>query len=117
MVKRIGRLSKATHRLAQREGTRYAEDALVIYVRRDGTTVPRLSVSVGRQFGGAVDRNRLRRKVRAACQQQWRLFPARMDLVVIPRAPAATMTVAELEAVLARLFGNLGRGHARAREA
>jgi RNase P protein component len=40
-----------------------------------------------------------------------------MDLVVIPRAPAATMTVAELEAVLARLFGNLGRGHARAREA
>ena len=116
MAKRIGRLTKLTHRIAQRQGARYAEDALVIYVRRDGATLPRLGISVGRQFGGAVDRNRLRRKVRAACLQQWRLLPARADLVVIPRAPAATMTVAELEAVLARLLENLGRGNARAEE-
>ncbi len=89
---------------------------MVIYARRDGASVPRLGVSVSRQFGGAVDRNRLRRKVRAACQQQWRLLPAGMDLVVVPRAPAVSMTVAELEAVLARLLENLGRGNARAKE-
>lgn len=72
----------------------------------------RVGFVCGRRFGGAVDRNRCRRIMRAAWAQLLPRVRAGFDVVVIARAPALTATsreaATELEDALQRL-GALAR--------
>ncbi len=113
VAKAFGRLSGREHRAAYREGTRYANEFLVIYARPSRLTVPRVGVSVSKVFGGAVRRNRVKRKVREACYRQREVLPAGVDLVVIPLAPAADTTVSGLADALGRLLTTVEIGQER----
>ncbi len=113
-----GRLSRsADFDRVFREGRSYATRHLVLHAfpRAPGTAGedagrvdprPRLGVSVGRRVGGAVERNRVRRRLKAACYSVLPEAPARA--VIIRALPAAASTDwdelrAEVEsAVLAR---------------
>src|SRR5437899_11266177 len=68
------------------ERRRSASDAsLIVYGCENGLPHLRLGLSVSRKFGGAVQRNRLRRIYREAFRLTRQEMPTGIDLVLIPR--------------------------------
>lgn len=71
---------------------------------------PRLGITVSRRVGGAVVRNQLKRRIREWFRAAARTLPGSVDLVVIGRRAAATLSGAEvrqqLECATAQLAGN-----------
>jgi ribonuclease P protein component len=66
---------------------RSASDAgLILYARENGQEFTRIGLSVSRKFGGAVQRNRLRRLYREAFRLSKDSIPTGLDLVLIPRS-------------------------------
>lgn len=84
-------------RLAYREGRRFADDVLVLYARPNGIRVARVGVAVPRRIGGAVARNRLKRRIREAYWKVQHTLPAGTDLVIVPRPAAADAPAHVLE--------------------
>jgi ribonuclease P protein component len=89
VLKRRHRLSRsrdfdAVYRHGRSTATRY----LVLYAfpREDADGEgPRLGLAVSRQLGGAVERNRLKRRLRAAFDELAAELPADHDYVLIAR--------------------------------
>jgi ribonuclease P protein component len=89
-----------------------ADDTLVIKAALNGQELTRVGISLSRQVGNAVIRNRWKRLVREAFRTSWMNLPVGLDLVVRPRRGA----VADLRLVqqsLARLTLRLARRLAR----
>ena len=87
-------------------GRRVQNSWAALMVRpREGVGV-RLGFSVGRRFGGAVKRNRLRRRLREAARLA--LAEGRVvggwDVVCLPRTRTAPADFAALRAALSELF-------------
>ena len=94
-----------------REGERRASGDFVVFVstgprrgRDDAGERPRLGVTASRKVGGAVVRNRVKRRIRAAFRAQRAVLPRGCDVVVIARPSAAKLSGAEIEASLTALF-------------
>ena len=64
----------------------------------------RLGVTASRKVGGAVVRNRVKRRIRAAFRGLRGILPPGSDVVVIARPAAAALGGRELAATLAELF-------------
>ena len=91
------------------ERRRSASDALlIVYVRENGLPHLRLGLSVSKKNGGAVQRNRLRRLYREAFRLTRHELPVGLDLVLIPRKPAAP-ELEELKRSLPRLVTQVAR--------
>jgi ribonuclease P protein component len=88
-VKRRHRLSRsrdfdAVYRHGRSVATRY----LVLYSfarEEDADDEPRLGLAVGRQLGTAIERNRLKRRLRAAFDEVKEAVPSGRDYVLIAR--------------------------------
>jgi ribonuclease P protein component len=77
----------------QRVGVRYQTVHFVVYAMSSGESKPaRLGTTVSRRIGGAVVRNRVKRRVRECFRNYLRtLIPDGTDLVVIARAGAGEL--------------------------
>ena len=88
-MKRRHRLSRsrdfdAVYRHGRSVATRYL--VLYVFVREDeATEEPRLGLAVGRQLGTAIERNRLKRRLRAAFDEVRERVPVGRDYVLIAR--------------------------------
>jgi ribonuclease P protein component len=78
---------------------------------RDGEAVrgvvpgaPRVGLTVGKVMGKAVDRNRIKRRMREAARRQITLLDAPVDLVLHPRRSVITLEFAQLEREVAAVF-------------
>jgi len=71
------------------EGQRFHSAAAVLHARRrepeEGPPAPRVAVSAGRRFRGAVARNRARRILREACRVALRDRGMAWDLILVAR--------------------------------
>lgn len=94
-----------------REGRRYTGESLVLYFRPTGGP-RRVGVTSGRRVGGAVRRNRAKRRLREALRRLEGRLCAPGDLVLVARPPAGTAPFAALVAETASLCaaGRLLRG-------
>ena len=84
---------------------RSASDAwLLVYARENELPYSRLGLSVSKKFGGAVQRNRLRRLYREAYRLTKAELPAGLDLILIPRRrePPALAILKEIVPKLVR---------------
>ncbi len=91
-----------------REGARGIGEFAVVYVRPNGVGMRRIGVTVGRRFGNAVRRNRLRRRLREAMRDLEGGLPMGIDVVCTPRANAAGASFLELIASLRRALTEAG---------
>jgi len=91
---------------AFRHGFRASDDRLTVWARLNGLPHSRLGIVVGRKYGGAVQRNRLKRLLREAFRLNRARLPAGMDLICAPRA-GRRISLAELVESLTRLAAKL----------
>ena len=73
----------------------------VLYARRNGSNTNRLGITVSKKVGGAVQRNRARRRLKELYRTNAHLLKTGYDVVFIARA--ATVTV-EYEALKRAYF-------------
>ncbi|HMK28635.1 MAG TPA: ribonuclease P protein component [Terriglobales bacterium] len=76
---------------------------------------PRLGLTVSRALGGAVDRNRIRRRVREAVRLHLGELSIPMDVVINPKKSASTVAFAQLEAEVTHAFQVIRRAAANHR--
>jgi ribonuclease P protein component len=86
---------------------------LLVHDRRDGDPTPRLGITVSKKIGGAVKRNRMKRRFRELARA---LLPEAAipgaDHVLIGREGGIERDYATLRAELAKALAKLGRRHA-----
>ena len=64
-----------------------------------------IGISTGRRLGGAVQRNRVRRRVREILRRSANEHRSRLDILIVARRPAVEASFDELRAALERLLG------------
>lgn len=95
-------------RRAYRKGRSAAEPCLVVYTRRNGRSGNRLGFTVSNKLGCAVERNRVRRKLR----EIYRLNEGRLcrghDVVVVARSRSVGADYWRLEREFLKACAGLG---------
>ena len=88
---------------------RYSSASMTYFFRvRDASepagSEPRIGFTTGRVLGGAVVRNRIRRRMREAARLHASELPLRTDVVLHPRKVVLDMNFALLEKEVSRVF-------------
>ncbi len=81
---------------------------LAVYARKNKLGYNRLGITVGTNLGGAVVRNRVRRRIREAYRLEESSLRTGYDIVVVARMKAAEADYAHLRQSLIHALGNLG---------
>jgi ribonuclease P protein component len=71
---------------------------------------PRVGLTAGRVLGGAVERNRIRRRMKEAVRMHLSELPPRVDVVLHPRRTVLEIEFARLEREVARVFASVANG-------
>lgn len=99
-------VSRAEFDAVYRTGRRRSSRQFTVFVAPNGLPESRFGMSVGRALGGAVVRNRIRRRVREILRLSRREIPSGWDIVVHPRASVAGAEFALLRGELLELLRN-----------
>jgi ribonuclease P protein component len=91
----------------QGEGTVRSHPLLVVRIRRTGLEDTRFGLSTGRKLGGAVVRNRVRRRLRQALRVMTPSLQPGWDVLIVARSPAID---ADFQALADALQNLLRRG-------
>jgi len=83
-------------------GESCANRYLVVYCRRNGTKRNRVGLTVGAKLGHAVQRNRLRRRLREIYRLHETQFARGYDIVVVARSAAMQASYRQLEGAYLR---------------
>jgi ribonuclease P protein component len=107
-------LKHADFQKVYQQGRKHFSGNVVAFYHESGRSGgPRVGLTVGKVLGGAVERNRIRRRMRAAISRHLAELTRPLDLVLHPRKSVLTMDFTRLEAELAQIFAALQRGKAR----
>ncbi len=113
---RSARLRKhADYQRVYRESRRYSSASMSYFFcarsSEDASgTQPRVGLTAGRVLGGAVDRNRIRRRMREAVRLHLGELPQRVDVVLHPRRLVLEMEFTRLEREVSRVFSSVASG-------
>jgi ribonuclease P protein component len=88
----------------QRGKRHFASHMTVFYLRRAEGSGPRVGFTVGKVLGGAVERNRVRRRLREAVRLHLGELVAPVDVVIQPKKSALAAPFSQLESGISRAF-------------
>ncbi len=97
-------LRRSDFEAVYRGGTRRGGTNFAVFARSSGLGNTRFGISVKKALGGAVVRNRIRRRVREILRLHRSEIPQGWDIVVHPRPSVARAKFAGLEEELVRLI-------------
>jgi len=103
----------ADYRKVYSEGRRRNLGLLVAIARSTGEQPSRIGLTVPRAFGGAVDRNRIKRRLREVVRRHGAGLAPGWDIVFHPRTEAKEAKFADLEAVVREYFQSCSRAAGR----
>ena len=89
------------------KGKNAASHCAVVYCRRNGRKENRLGVTVSTKIGGAVQRNRIRRRLKEIYRLNEGSLSTGYDVVIVARMRSRYATYSELEASVMSLFRKL----------
>ncbi len=90
----------------------FTGNVTVFYLLRDGPEAgasPRIGFTVGKVLGGAVERNRIKRRMREAVRLAWSACEGPADVVFNPRKSVLTLPFVELVDEVARALRLAGQ--------
>jgi ribonuclease P protein component len=102
-------LKHADFDLVYQNGKRQFSGHMTVFSLPRDTGAPRVGFTVGRVLGGAVVRNRIKRRLREAVRRNLHALSAPVDLVINPKKSVLTLEFALLEAEIAKTFAKIGR--------
>lgn len=106
-------LVRAEFLAVQRKGKSFADGPLAAsYLAREPASKTRVGLTVSSKVGGAVIRNRVKRKLREAVRNELSGLPP-VDMVIVARASAVQGTVADFRAWLKRAAFRMKKGAGR----
>ena len=100
-----GLRSTEDFRRVRRSGRSWAHPLLVLFVAPGTEPATRVGISVSKRVGGAVVRNRVKRRIREIMREQLSSLRPGWDLMIVARQGSATATYAELSEAMTRLLG------------
>lgn len=104
-------LKHADFQAVYHEGRKhFSANITAFYRRRKDADGARVGFTVGKVLGPAVERNRIRRRMRAAVQRRLAELPAALDIVLHPRKSVLTMEFARLEAEVEKILAEIRKG-------
>lgn len=90
------------------KGKSAAGSVLVIYCRRSKPGKNRLGITVGSKLGGAVVRNKVKRRIREAYRINEDKFKTGWDIVIVARVRAGSAPFSQIESSVINLSRQLG---------
>ncbi len=84
-------------------GKSYANKYLVMYILENNTDKNRLGISASKKVGNSVVRHRVTRLVRESYRLHENIFNSGLDIVVVVRNRAASVSYVEMESALLHL--------------
>jgi ribonuclease P protein component len=76
-------------------------------------TTPRVGLTVGKVMGKAVDRNRIKRRMREAIRKHLHLLSAPVDVILHPRRTVLDLEFPTLEREIAHIFRQIQKAAER----
>jgi ribonuclease P protein component len=108
-VKRRFRLTRSNDiKRVRRLGKSYAHPLVVLVVMITPGISQRISVITGKSVGGAVQRNRVRRRLRTICDQLLPVLNPGFEAVLIARVTSNQAEFTNLEQAVAGVFRRAG---------
>ena len=86
-----------------KNGKSYANKYLVMYVVENNTDRNRLGISVSKKVGNSVVRHRITRLIRESYRLHENIFNSGLDIVVIARNSASSVSFMRIESALLHL--------------
>jgi ribonuclease P protein component len=97
-------------RVYQQGRRHFSPSMTVFFLEREMAGGPRVGLTVGKVLGGAVTRNRIKRRVREAVRRHLLPLTANVDVVINPKKSASAIETAKLEAEIERAFAAVQQG-------
>ena len=91
------------------QGRRHFSSHMTVFYLQQAEGGARVGFTVGRVLGGAVVRNRIRRRLREAVRLQRSLLPGPVDVVINPKKSALAVEFAVLVQEMSRAFEVIAR--------
>lgn len=92
----------------RRKGDSYAHPLLVLIVLRNDIAITRIGVAAGKSVGGAVERNRAKRVLRAAAAGILPRLQPGWDILLLARRPLIQVKTPAAESALRGLLRRAG---------
>ena len=90
------------------KGKSAASKCVVVYCNKNGKAENRLGITVSTKLGGAVQRNRIRRRLKEIYRLNEQILRPGYDIVLVARLGSKSAGWSELESTVLSLFGKLG---------
>jgi ribonuclease P protein component len=91
------------------EGRRRNFDWLVAFLLENRNNPSRIGFTVPAAFGSAVDRNRIKRRMREAVRKHWADLEPGWDIVLNPRRTGLALESSRIEATIRKVFQSCSR--------
>jgi ribonuclease P protein component len=107
-------LKHADFQVVYKQGRKHFSGNMTAFYRENQVCAgPRVGFTVGKVLGGAVDRNRIRRRMRSAVRNHLNELARPLDLVLHPRKSVLTLEFSQLDAEIMQVFAAVQRGRGR----
>jgi ribonuclease P protein component len=104
-------LKHADFQVVYKQGRKHFSGNMTAFYRENQSIAgPRVGFTVGKVLGGAVDRNRIRRRMRSAVRNHLRELARPLDVVLHPRKSVLNLQFSQLDAEIMQVFAAVQRG-------